>query len=73
MSLRGASSLHIGFFPEELERVGPKNLGEGSTRQLSKGGQGGQQGYTTESIHVIPHVSYNPLSGLNNISSLVWG
>ena len=34
MSLRVTASFHIGFSPEELERVGPKNLGEGSTRQL---------------------------------------
>jgi len=47
VSLRVASSLHIVFFPEELGRVGPKNLGEGSTRQLGIWSRWSHLGHTS--------------------------
>ena len=67
MSLRGASSLHIVFSPEELERVGPKNLGEGSTRQLGNWVQWVHLGYTCRKYGVPKVKTVNPLSERNKI------
>jgi len=67
VSLRVTASFHIGFSPQELERVGPKNLGEGSTRQLVIWLHWLQGGYTCRKYAVTKVKTLNSLSGRNKI------